>query len=70
MLLDRDDRAEEREPEEQPARDLFRSRDPGIERVAQYDIAEDEHHHHRQEKGGNGVERLAATIKQLIHVRS
>jgi hypothetical protein len=48
VLLQRDERAEKGDPDEEPARQFFGHRDARVEAVAQHHVAEHQHDHDRQ----------------------
>src|SRR2546425_12415679 len=70
VLPERDDRAEESHPEEQPARHFFRNDDAGVEGVAQHHIAEHYDHHHRQERRDQDLDQAAKGIDDAAHASS
>ncbi len=67
VVLHGDHRAQEGEPDEEPARHLFRHGDAGVEGVAQHDVAEHHHHHHRQGAGHEEVQHPAVAIHPPLH---
>src|SRR6266542_4446695 len=67
VVAQRDDRADERQPHEQPARQLFRDGDSRIERVAQHDVAEDQHHHHGETGEDEEFQRSEEPIDDAHH---
>ncbi|MCY1553184.1 hypothetical protein D9M68_896400 [compost metagenome] len=70
VLLERDDRAQEGEPDEQPARNLLADGDAGVERVAQHHVAEHQHHHHRQGHGDQHLQQAAIAVDDFSHLVS
>ena len=55
MLAQGHDGAQEGQPDEEPARDLLRDRNAGVEGVAQHHVAENENDHDRQEEGNQDL---------------
>ena len=55
MLAQGHDGAQEGQPDEEPARDLFRDRNAGVEGVTQHHVAENENDHDRQEQGNQDL---------------
>ena len=61
-------RAHEGEPDEQPARELLRDRDAGVEAVAEHDVAEHQHDHRRQAGGDHAVEQPAVAAEDGVQL--
>ena len=62
VVAQRDHGAEKRQPDEEPARQLLRDGDPGVEDVAQHDVAEHEHDHRHQAEGDDHLEDPAVAV--------
>jgi hypothetical protein len=58
----RQHRAHEDEPDEEEARELLGDRDPGVEAVAQHDVAEDQDDHDGQHRGRNRLDRVVEEL--------
>jgi hypothetical protein len=63
-------RAQEGQPDEQPAREFFRNAEARVEGVAHEDVAEHQHHHERQQRGNQVADELAVAIDQLFQHES
>ena len=66
VLVQRHHRAQEGQPDEEPARDFFRHRDAGVEGIAQHHVAEHQHHHHGQRQHQQGFEGLAVEVEEAL----
>jgi hypothetical protein len=63
-FLYRDNSAKERDPDKQPAGKLLRDSDPGIEDVAQDDVAQNERNHQGQRKDHDESDESAVAIDE------
>ena len=70
VLLQGDDGAKEGHPHEQPARELLRHGDAGVEAVAQHDVAEHQHHHQCERQRDQCVEQPAEAVDDAGHAPS
>src|SRR6185369_11205975 len=55
---------EKGQPDQQPARQLFRGRDARIEEIAHHHVGEDQHHHNSQTKRDRDLEQAAIEVDQ------
>src|SRR5688572_29960392 len=67
VLAHGDDRAEEGQPHEQPARHLLRHRNAGVEGVAQHHVAENENHHDREEHRDQDLQKGKVAVHYPRH---
>jgi hypothetical protein len=55
------------QPDEEPARQLFRHGEARIEAVAQHHVAEHQHHHHREHCGDKVIDEPTVTVDQFFN---
>jgi hypothetical protein len=67
VLLHRHDGAEERQPDKEPPRQLFRNRDARIERIAQDHVREHEHAHRGEAQHDQEPQQTEIAVNYLPH---
>jgi len=67
MFPQRNDGTEKCQPHHQPAGQLFRHGDAGVEGVAEHDIAEHQHNHEGETGGYDAFQSSTVEVDELCH---